>query len=189
MTSGVSPGNTQMTFGGSLRSSSCSERFGSLHPESANHFRIRASRSLFLVENDFKWASMASRVCKRTLICAEAQTAQAMQAISVWARGHSNGVARVLAWRRILARVARLSARRNSGAITTMDTKETSGVLFLPTASAATRRMPTPPAPRTAWRRCDRACLRGRAESCRNLLLRRRVLLATRPDRPIAPRC
>ncbi len=45
-----------------------------------------------------------------------------------------------------------------------------------PTASAAKPRTPTLPAPRTAWRRCGRACLRDRGESCRNLSLRRRAL-------------
>src|SRR5208337_208099 len=43
------------------------------------------------------------------------------------------------------------------------------------TASTARPHTPTPPAPRTAWRRCGRACLRGREESCRNLLLPHRA--------------
>src|ERR1700730_8288840 len=57
------------------------------------------------------------------------------------------------------------------------------------TASDAKPHTPTPLAPRTAWHRCDRACHRGREGSCRNLLLQRRALLGTRPDRLTAPRC
>src|SRR5260370_2997902 len=97
MTWCVSPGNTQMTFGGSSRSSACSERFASLHPAPANHLRISASRSPFLVENDFRWPSTTSRVCKRKWIaCGETQTAHAMQAISVPPRWRRNLAGRVL---------------------------------------------------------------------------------------------
>src|ERR1017187_5017251 len=79
------PGRMQITLDGSLRSidcNDCSERLASVHPDSANHFRMSASRSLLLVGNDFSRLSTTVRGSSRKGPWPAAEVAAIAQAIA-----------------------------------------------------------------------------------------------------------
>src|SRR5205085_4154146 len=81
MVSCVSPGNTQITLGGNLRSIDCSVRLLLVHPESESHLRMRTSRSALFVENDFNRFSTVEGGTRRKRVSAALFVEREMQTL------------------------------------------------------------------------------------------------------------